>query len=105
MCKNADCPCRAKGFQLNDRILVYIDTLRAAYGRPIRVTSGWRCARHNAAVGGVDTSYHLIGRAVDISVENFAEVWALHQRFQTLYLMRISEAIYAPEKGYIHLAS
>ena len=103
-CKEKACPCRAKGFALHDGLLVYIDTLRAAYGRPIRITSGWRCPAHNRAVGGAEKSFHLIGRAVDISVDNFEEVWKLHQRFQTLYLMKVSESVYAPDKGYIHLA-
>jgi uncharacterized protein YcbK (DUF882 family) len=30
------------------------------------VTSGYRSERHNRAVGGSPTSYHLTGRAVDV---------------------------------------
>src|SRR5215217_5794023 len=32
-----------------------------------RVTSTWRSAAHNRAVGGVPNSYHLRGRAMDIA--------------------------------------
>ena len=32
-----------------------------------RVTSTWRSAAHNRAVGGVPNSYHLRGRAIDIA--------------------------------------
>jgi uncharacterized protein YcbK (DUF882 family) len=40
--------------------------MRQLYGKPIRIASGYRCAEHNAAVGGVKTSAHLLGEAADI---------------------------------------
>jgi uncharacterized protein YcbK (DUF882 family) len=35
-------------------------------GRPLRIVSGVRCSRHNAAVGGAPRSQHLYGQAADI---------------------------------------
>lgn len=43
-----------------------LDPLREAYGKPIIVTSGYRCAKLNKAVGGVKNSQHLTGEAADI---------------------------------------
>lgn len=43
-----------------------LDPLREAWGAPIIVTSGYRCVRLNAAVGGVKTSQHTLGQAADI---------------------------------------
>ena len=43
-----------------------LDPLREAYGKPIYVNSGYRCAKHNAAVGGVPKSQHKVGEAADI---------------------------------------
>lgn len=43
-----------------------LDPLREAWGAPIVVTSGYRCVRLNAAVGGVKTSQHTLGQAADI---------------------------------------
>jgi len=43
-----------------------LDPLREAYGKPIIVTSGYRCEALNKAVGGSKTSDHMKGRAVDI---------------------------------------
>jgi len=43
-----------------------LDPLREAYGKPIYVTSGYRCPRLNAAVGGVANSNHMKGLAADI---------------------------------------
>ncbi len=43
-----------------------LEPLRVHYGRPIIITSGYRCPRLNKAVGGSSTSQHAIGQAVDI---------------------------------------
>ena len=41
--------------------------LREAYGKPIRVNSGFRCPALNKAVRGSATSDHMTGRAADIT--------------------------------------
>ncbi len=43
-----------------------LDPLRAAYGKPIIVTSGYRCLALNKAVGGAASSQHVKGEAADI---------------------------------------
>ena len=45
-----------------------LDPLREAWGGPITVTSGYRSAALNKAVGGSATSDHLKGCAADITV-------------------------------------
>lgn len=45
-----------------------LDPIRAAWGGPITVNSGYRCPELNRAVGGVATSQHLKGEAADITV-------------------------------------
>ena len=48
---------------LVDKIL---DPLREAYGKPIVVTSGYRCPALNKRVGGSTSSQHMQGMAADI---------------------------------------
>jgi len=43
-----------------------LERVRALYGAPLRVTSGYRTSEHNARVGGVRNSEHLRGRAADL---------------------------------------
>ena len=43
-----------------------LDPVRERFGKPIFVNSGYRCPRHNAAVGGVPNSQHMRGEAADI---------------------------------------
>ena len=51
-----------------------LDPLREAYGKPIIVTSGFRCERLNKLVNGSKTSQHRTGQAVDIrTVEDTVE--------------------------------
>lgn len=44
-----------------------LDPARERFGKPITVNSGYRCPRHNAAVGGVPNSQHMLGEAADVS--------------------------------------
>ena len=43
-----------------------LDPLRQAYGKPVHISSGYRCPRLNAIVGGSPTSDHMTGCAADI---------------------------------------
>lgn len=43
-----------------------LERIRATLGRPVVVTSGYRCERLNLAVGGATTSDHPQGHAADI---------------------------------------
>lgn len=43
-----------------------LDPVRDQLGETIYVTSGYRCPKHNAEVGGVPNSQHMRGEAADI---------------------------------------
>lgn len=60
-------PNREEESNLHRLISVVLDPLREAYGKPIRVNSGFRCREVNAAVGGSGTSDHMRGNAADIT--------------------------------------
>lgn len=63
-----------------------LDPLREAYGKPITVTSGYRCPALNKAVGGSATSDHMKGQAADITVGNRKENKRLFYLVQELRL-------------------
>lgn len=50
-----------------------LDAIRAEYGAPIRVTSGYRSVAVNAAVGGSRTSVHCRGLAADIQSYKYSK--------------------------------
>lgn len=50
-----------------------LQPIRDTWGKPIRVTSGYRMPRLNASVGGSPTSQHLLGQAADIQALNMVD--------------------------------
>lgn len=63
------CRCGCGGHPTNPELFRLLEATRLLYGRPINITSGFRCAAHNAAVGGATFSAHLAGWAVDVACE------------------------------------
>jgi len=58
---------------------------------PVVVTSGYRCPVHNEAVGGVNNSQHIYGRAADIYVPGMSQAALL----ALVREMTVNEDIYA----------
>jgi uncharacterized protein YcbK (DUF882 family) len=51
-----------------DRLIGALNNAQNIYGEPLTITSGTRCPKHNAEVGGVPSSAHVSGEAVDVRV-------------------------------------
>lgn len=61
---------------MNAVLLEKLDLLREKLGKPIIVSSGYRCPSHNAEVGGVSNSQHVQGTACDIYADVDVETLA-----------------------------
>ena len=59
--------CNSYPAPISGDLVNLLNKLRIWLGKPIYITSGLRCYRHNANVGGVPGSRHVSGRAVDIT--------------------------------------
>lgn len=65
------CPCgRCGGFPVEpaEKLMRLADAVREAAGRAMVPTSTVRCDAHNAEVGGVPTSRHRLGHAMDFVI-------------------------------------
>ena len=80
-----------------------LDPLRDAWGKPITVNSGYRCAELNRKVGGAEQSQHLRGEAADITAGSRADNRKLYELLRRLSLP-LDQAI--NERGYkwIHVS-
>ena len=53
-----------------EKLVRLAERVRTAFDAPVLISSGVRCPAHNAAVGGVKNSRHLLGKAMDFRVKN-----------------------------------
>ena len=53
---------------VDEGLVVLLQCIREHFGKAVTITSGYRTAAHNTAVGGSKSSQHLLGRAADIQV-------------------------------------
>lgn len=51
------------------RLCVILEEVRQVVGKPISVSSGYRCPKLNHAIGSRDTSQHILGCAADIKID------------------------------------
>jgi uncharacterized protein YcbK (DUF882 family) len=62
-----ECPC-CHCVMIHPKLLKLLIKLRRLVMEPIYINSGYRCKKENKKVGGVKSSYHRFGMAVDITV-------------------------------------
>ena len=78
MCHGADqgdCNCGEEtAYRVNPRLLELLDQLRENVGGSLELSCAYRCPAHNAAVGGVENSQHVLGNAADIIVPDWLTI-------------------------------
>ena len=71
------CKCGC-GYDTPDPELIrMLQAARDLYGKPITITSGCRCIKHNAVSGGTPNSAHIQGKAADIATPTGADRYLL----------------------------
>ena len=62
-----------------------LEPLRIEIGKPIGISSGYRCAKLNRAIGGAKKSQHVLGQAADLKA-----TWMTHASlFHTIQEMKL----------------
>ena len=100
-CKCGGKYCNGYPVEMSYELVSILDSLREIAESPIYVSSGIRCTRHNANVGGVENSYHKLGRACDfrISGETSTGTINLVKDMGVEY-----KELYAIDTKYVHIA-
>ena len=67
-------PCSCTTTLIDDNLVQILQAIRDHFGKPITITSGYRCPSYNSSpdVGGATGSRHTKGQAADIVVEGVA---------------------------------
>lgn len=60
------CPC-CKYALIDLEMIVVVQKIREFLAKTVTVNSGWRCPKHNEAIGGAEFSVHLRGGAADLT--------------------------------------
>ena len=61
-CKNSE------AVIVSEKLCYVLEAIRAHFGKPVIVTSGYRTPEYNAKVGGAAKSRHMLGIAADIQI-------------------------------------
>lgn len=98
------CKCGGKycnGFpaEPNEKLIKVADRVREHFGNKTIVSSGVRCEKHNANVGGVANSRHRYGKAMDFTVSGMSASTVL------AYVQKQPEIryAYAIDSNYVHM--
>lgn len=66
-CKGTGCCSQTR---IDEKLAEYLQTIREHFGKPVYISSGYRCPVHNARVANASrTSKHLEGMAADIAID------------------------------------
>lgn len=57
---------------IDEQLVEYLQDIRDHFGKPVNVSSAYRCATHNKNVGGATGSRHMKGQAADIYITGVA---------------------------------
>jgi uncharacterized protein YcbK (DUF882 family) len=77
------------GKHMKMRLVKRLDALRGECGFPLIISSGYRTKAHNSKVGGVDSSEHTNGEAVDIRAPSSSKRFSIVQKALRLGFNRI----------------
>lgn len=99
------CKCGCGYNVIDQKVINLCQKIRDKLGMAIHINSGCRCEKHNAKIGGVKNSYHVQGKAADLSCS-----YGAARLFEIITDMKargeISEleyGIYYVKKNFVHV--
>ena len=85
---------------MDTRLLQLLDDIREFVGSPVEISCAYRCPSHNAEVGGVENSQHVLGTAADVLVPDGMTVSALAELAESCGADGIGTY---PTDGFVHV--
>lgn len=93
------CKCGCGASDMEEKLIKTADKVREHFANKMIVSSGRRCATHNARAGGVSNSRHLSGKAMDFCVSGMSASMVL------TYVQKLPEIryAYAIDSSFVHM--
>lgn len=66
--EDTSCHCGCGYNPVSDELLLLLDAMSDMVGEKLEISCACRCPEHNAEVGGVENSQHVLGLAADVIV-------------------------------------
>ena len=101
-CKGSNC-C-GHSFPVSYEHMSNMQRFRELVGKPIRITSCFRCIVHNRRIGGSSTSGHTRGVATDCYIRGYSVYEMRKIALKIRGFKKGSIGIY-PSQGFIHVAT
>lgn len=82
-----------------------LDEVRRNLGRPVLISSGFRCLELNRSIGSKDNSHHVLGYAADFTCPGFGSVMDIFNRIKSSginYDQLIAE--HPSKNGWVHIS-
>jgi len=103
------CKCGCGMFNMSDKHLVNIQCLRNSYDKPLIVTSGCRCIKHNKNSGGVPKSRHEC-QTKEADATDFTTIGSKSEDLMELYEQAcvmdcFKEVLYYKKSKFVHVAT
>jgi uncharacterized protein YcbK (DUF882 family) len=93
-------PGREERAAIEELVKRTLQPLRLAYGRPIRISSGYRCRELNRLVGGSPKSQHIKGEAADCVVGDASRLLGVLLAHQIPF----DQAILYRKRNFLHVS-
>lgn len=84
-----------------------LEKIRAHFGKPITINSGFRGQKLNKAIGGAKNSSHLHGEAADIEIAGVDNLILTHWIADNLQFDQLISEFYSsgdPQSGWVHVS-
>jgi uncharacterized protein YcbK (DUF882 family) len=66
------CTCKGEEVDMDPSLISLLELVRNHFGKPVTITSGYRCLTYNRSIGSGDESQHPKKTAADIQVAGVA---------------------------------
>lgn len=95
------CNCEKCRNEMKIYVVYLLQAIRHDLDEAMYVTSGYRCEEYNKKIGGVENSFHMYGKAADITIKDKSK----YPLLEKLALEYFEEVVYYHDKNFIHVAN